>query len=400
MALSWWGLTATALALIGLQLAASWPWRLALSLRFRRTFLEPATVLREFGLAAAVGLFLGLWLYANSDPTTLAAAGRVWMSFLHVQLGADLFVLALWVMLRFWPKGGAVAHAAFLEGLREPKFWFLVVIAAVLLGLAPFVPYFTFGEDLKMMKEICFAFTMFAPALYGVLTGSMSVADEIEGRTAVTLMSKPISRRQFLLGKYFGILMTCLAMTLMLGWIVVWLIIFKPKFDGPRLMLDPIPDPEWPRLWAQSRLQGTAAMDLARGALLWVHDAGDALPEFIMGFCQVMIMTACSVAMATRLTMVVNIVMCLMIYFLGHLTVLITSVTAQSYKLVHFMAQLFNLLLPEMLNFDISNAVTRDAPLPPWEFATYTFYVTLYGLMYTAIVLLLGLIFFEDRDLA
>ena len=37
-------------------------------------------------------------------------------------------------------------------------------------------------------------------------TASVSIADEIEGRTALTLLSKPVGRRQFILGKFLGIL--------------------------------------------------------------------------------------------------------------------------------------------------------------------------------------------------
>ena len=41
---------------------------------------------------------------------------------------------------------------------------------------------------------------MLASAAFGVLVAAVSISEEIEGRTAVTLMSKPVSRRQFLLG--------------------------------------------------------------------------------------------------------------------------------------------------------------------------------------------------------
>ena len=45
-------------------------------------------------------------------------------------------------------------------------------------------------------------------------------------------------------------------------------------------------------------------------------------------------------------------------------------------------------------------ALLSDAPPPPVLFAQYVGAVTLYGVIYTGIVLLFGLILFEDRDLA
>ena len=50
--------------------------------------------------------------------------------------------------------------------------------------------------------------------------------------------------------------------------------------------------------------------------------------------------------------------------------------------------------------FDLGAAVIRYAPLPMAEFALYTFQVTLYAVLYTAVALLFGLTLFEDRDLA
>ena len=79
------------------------------------------------------------------------------------------------------------------------------------------IPYFTFGDDYKMMKQIGFDIVMLAAVLFGVLAASMSISEEIEGRTAITVMSKPINRRQFLIGKFLGILLACAAMSLMLG---------------------------------------------------------------------------------------------------------------------------------------------------------------------------------------
>src|SRR4029077_12934741 len=120
------------------------------------------------------------------------------------------------VMLLVWPKGGAVALSAFREGVRQPMFWLLTIAASLLMAISPFFPYFTFGDDLKMVKELGYAITMLFAGLFGVLAASMSVSEEIEGRTAVTLMSKPVSRRQFLLGKFGGIMLACMFMNVIL----------------------------------------------------------------------------------------------------------------------------------------------------------------------------------------
>jgi hypothetical protein len=107
---------------------------------------------------------------------------------------------------------------------------------------------------------------------------------------------------------------------------------------------------------------------------------------------------AVSVALATRLPMMVNIVMCLLVYLLGHLTPLMTEVS--QIPLVRFLARLFELLLPGLELFDVGSAIVRDAPLDPQHFLMYTLNVGFYALIYTAVAMLTGLILFEDRDVA
>jgi ABC-type transport system involved in multi-copper enzyme maturation permease subunit len=79
------------------------------------------------------------------------------------------------------------------------------------------VPYFTFGEDHLVVKQLGYDTIMLAAVLFGTLAASLSISEEIEGRTAITVMSKPISRRQFMLGKFAGITLAGLFMFGLLG---------------------------------------------------------------------------------------------------------------------------------------------------------------------------------------
>jgi ABC-type transport system involved in multi-copper enzyme maturation permease subunit len=391
------------IGLMILQAAAAIPWLMAIDWR-NRPWLRQMKVWGTGLLGAVViGAIWAYFLEENGDAKDLARWGRFYMSILHIQLAADFFVLVFWLLLTFWPKGAAVALAAFQEGVRQPMFWLLFGVALLLMLVSPFVPYFTFGEDFKMVKELCFAFTMLAPAVFAVIAASISVSEEIEGRTAVTLMSKPISRRQFLLGKFAGLLMASLFMTVMLGWFLVWVVIFKtwydPSLPNTKEALAQA-DPGWVIDTANSWFPNSTLGDLTKGILFWIHDAGVAFPGLLVGFCQVMVLLSIAVALGTRLPMVINIPICVLIYFLGHLTPIMTEVSKSGIRLVYFMAQLFDNLLPGLDLFDVGSAVIRDVPLPPVPYAWYTFNVLLYALTYTAIALLFGLILFEDRDLA
>lgn len=356
--------------------------------------------LRFAGILLAAWLGLTWFLASNNDTDFQAAVGRVCAFLFQAQLGADVLVLILFGMLKLWPKGGAVALSAFREGTRQPMFWLLLGVGFFLILISPILPYFTFGEDLKMLKDLGYMTIMFTGAVFGILAASMSISEEIEGRAAITVMSKPISRRNYLIGKFIGIVLAAGLMNLILSWLLVWVIIFY-EWWNPAIRGVVMPDPAWIVTTLNQLFPdpGPAAFTV-RGMLLWFDVSGAAFPGFVITGCQVMVLIAISVALATRVPMIVNALLCLAVYFLGHLTPVLTAISERRYPLVRFLAQVFNYVLPGLDMFDMGPAVVRYSPLPTYDFGVYTLYVTVYALMYTAIALLFGLILFEDRDLA
>lgn len=384
------------------QALAALPWLLALQRTgLFRLALSRRLVWRLVLTIAVLGVPAAILLNMNSDPGVLAVAGRVYTSVLHLQLGFDFFVVAFVLLLTFWPKGGSIALASFQEGIYQPMFWLLTLLGIFLMDISVFIPYFTFGEDLKMVKELCYAFTMMAPMVFGVIAACTSVSEEIEGRTAVTLLSKPISRRQFLLGKFAGIALSALFMTLLLGWVLIWVVLHKAWFDSTMPGQNQnLADPAWVVRTANDLFPASATGDLTRGILLWVNDLSATLPGLVIGYCQVAVLIAVAIALATRVPMVVNLTACVLVYLLGHLTPVMTEVSRGRYALVHFAAQLFETLLPGLDLFDVGTAIVRDVPLDPVRYSIYTINVALYALTYLTIALLFGLILFEDRDVA
>src|SRR5262249_32949024 len=153
-----------------------------------------------------------------------------------------------------------------------------------------------------MMTEIDYDIIMALAVVFGVFTASLSISEEIEGRTAITLMSKPLSRRQFLLGKYAGVLLACLIMTLLLGWLFNWAILGKNGFD--RLEYDPATQDRPPAqlvAWVESNVPVGEPRAFMTGAGMWLYQTLDLVPGLTLGFCQVMVLLALAVSLATRL---------------------------------------------------------------------------------------------------
>jgi hypothetical protein len=389
--------------LVLVQAVAALPWLLVLLRRPYRIWLQVT--------GGVLGFLVLLRLAQTVLPMSWATEGlmeylgRVYASVLHLQLLADLFVGLFALLLKVWPKGAAVALSAFREGIRQPMFWLILIGAIGLMILIPFVPYFTFGEDYLMSRELGQDVIMLGAVIFGAVLASTSISEEIEGRTAVTLMSKPVSRRQFLLGKYVGILLAALVITVLLGWFFDWMLLFKRWYD----QVDPVQFPAGAAIVVRSVAPRSLEQQaFLRGASWWVIDASDVAPGLALGFGQVMVLLAVAVCLATRLPVAANVTTCGVVYVLSHLSpILLASAgtgprggQAESgvTQMLLFVAQLFDRVLPGLQLFKPTQIT--DAPVPLGDMAFYSGEVMLYALMYTVIVLLFGLVLFEDRDLA
>jgi hypothetical protein len=400
-----------AIIFVVVQFLAALPWLKVLSPKgFSDTFKNPtmlaAWVLGLLGVSAIVASFIGY----KGDSASLALYGRAYAFVLHVQLILDFFILAPALLILVWPKGGAVALATFREGWRQPMFWLVTFFGILAIAVSIVIPYFTFGDDYKMMKQIGYDTIMLCSALFGVLAASISISEEIEGRTAVTLMSKPVNRRHFLIGKFIGILMACGAMSMILGLALIPALWVMPEFDKINTVEDSlviqaqeIIAPKMDNL-IPSR-QGKA---LTQGIAKWTSEAVAHQAGVVLGFGQVMILVSIAAALATRLPFIINLVICLFIYFAGNLAPVVVRVTesmGQKSKgtgigLVNFIGRMTDAILPALEHFKMNTAIIRETPLELGPFLIYVLTVCGYSILYTTIAMLVGLILFEDRDLA
>src|SRR5262249_30602990 len=154
--------------------------------------------------------------------------------------------------------------------------------------VSPFIPYWTFGEDHIMFKELGYDILMLVATVFGALAASTSITEEIEGRTAVTLMSKPVSRRQFLLRKFLGILLAALLMFGLLGTYFEGALLYKTWWDR----VDPVPLPTWISNTLSALNLPPEVNELSRGIALWIDHTVDTLPGLVLSFCQVMVLLA------------------------------------------------------------------------------------------------------------
>src|SRR5438067_11324479 len=149
------------------QFLAALPWLVALDSRaFRQAGHRAVNWLIALGAVVGAGVAVGLFLDVVQDPGRLLIWGRLFGAVLQLQLPLDFFALLFPFLLLLWPQGGAVALAAFREGVRQPLFWVILIGALLLMMFSPLLPYFTFGEDAKMLRELGFDTIMLAAVVF------------------------------------------------------------------------------------------------------------------------------------------------------------------------------------------------------------------------------------------
>ncbi len=99
-----------------------------------------------------------------------------------------------------------IAGNTFLEAVRQKLFLFLLLLAAGLVASALFFREFNFGSsELKFIADFGFGALVFFGSALTIATTAQLFFSEIENRTALTLLAKPLWRAEFVFGKFLGV---------------------------------------------------------------------------------------------------------------------------------------------------------------------------------------------------
>jgi ABC-type transport system involved in multi-copper enzyme maturation permease subunit len=280
------------------------------------------------------------------------------------------------------PKLAAVALSTAKSEIAQPLYAILMAAGIFLLIVFVFIPYNTFGDDIKQLKDSGLSLILVLSILQAVWAASTSVADEVEGKTALTVLSKPVSRRDFILGKFVGIAWSVGLMCAIFGILLLVTVAYKPIYDyregGYEINHQAMnQDPTW-------------------------HDCHremvQVVPGLVLAFLETLVIAALSVAISTRLPAIANFIISFSIYVLGHLTPLMvqSQVVAEQLPPVVFFGRFIATVLPVLDHFNIQASVAAGVPVP----MSYLLWSLIYCLLYSTVAMLLALTLFEDRDLA
>ncbi len=98
-----------------------------------------------------------------------------------------------------------VAQNTFRETVRDKILYNLVFFALLLIGASVLLGELTIGEQARIINDVGLAAINLVGVIIAVFVGIGLVSKEIDRRTIYTILARPITRTQFVLGKYCGL---------------------------------------------------------------------------------------------------------------------------------------------------------------------------------------------------
>ena len=316
----------------------------------------------------------------------------------------------------------AILSNTFVETIRQPIFGVLMWVAAGLLVINPSLAGFSLesGKDSKIMIDVGLSTMLLYGLLVSVFSATSVITREIESFTVLTVVSKPVSRPTFLLGKYLGV-----TAAVLVGYFFLTLVFLmtarhgvmetvSDKYDQPVLILGLlavlvalIVATFGNYVYGWHFLASLTALVVPLGTLAlaatlffdktWTFqspltDFGDKqlIYAVMLIFFAVVILCAFAVALSTRFSQVVTLMLCVGIFSLGLLSDYYFGGRLEDGLLF----QAAYAILPNFQFFWVGDALTQDQIIPGLQVAR----VGAYTGLYTLAVLGLGVALFQTRE--
>ncbi len=260
-----------------------------------------------------------------------------------------------------------VAVSVFKESVRDKVLYNLVFFAVLLMAASYLIGQLTAGQDVKIIKDLGLAAIAIFGLMIAVFIGIGLVWKEVERRSIYSLLSKPLRRHEFIVGKYCGLCFTLLinVCAMVAAFYVV--------------------------------LAYMGATTPAEQQAAWTTPATDPamLKAVALILVELLLVTAIAIFFSTFSSPFLSAVLTLGLWVIGHFNAdlrnfgaVVDSPTAA------FVARGLYYVLPNFSAFDIKHQVVYGLPVP----TTYLATTAAYGFVYIAMLVVASVAIFSRRD--
>ncbi|MFA5291754.1 MAG: hypothetical protein WC496_01820 [Phycisphaerae bacterium] len=314
----------------------------------------------------------------------------------------------------------SIAKNTFVEIIRQPVFAVIIAAAVFLFIISPSLTMYSMDDDNKFLREIGLSTLFIAGLFIAIFAAAAAITEEIETKTIITTLSKPVPRFLFILGKFIGVIaavilahyiltiallmsirhgvmstasdthdmtvLTCAGVTIGLALIITTFLNYSYdfKFTSTAIILTSILatisivflffiDKEWQFFPARN---GFNSFDIYASILLLMA---------------LFVITAAAIMFSTRFNILVTLSSCVGLFLLGLVSDYVFGRLADA----HLWAKIGKIIIPSLQVFWISDAIYEEGVRVT---AGYILSCGIYSLIYTAAFIFLSIAMFQRRQ--
>ncbi|MCD4831959.1 MAG: hypothetical protein K8R02_09190 [Anaerohalosphaeraceae bacterium] len=314
----------------------------------------------------------------------------------------------------------SIAHNTFRETIRQPVYAVIIVAAIFLFIVSPSLTMYSLDNDDKLLLELGLSTLFIAGLFISIFSAANSITEEVQTKTIITTLSKPVPRPIFILGKYLGVASAVFIahylftsahfiairhgvmstasdehdMTVVLtatGTIGLTIIIsgflsyfYDSKFTSTAVI-------------TASILTTFSLIFLTFIDRDWKYNpAGNGFDIFnvyasAMLFIALLAICAIALMFASRFNILITLSLCICVFLLG----LISDYVFGRFADTYLWAKIGRMLVPNLQTFWITDAIYEKSQIP----FKYVLMTASYGLSYTIGILFLTIALFQKRQI-
>ncbi len=304
------------------------------------------------------------------------------------KVATDYFGFVVLAMLTWLatPTAGTIAVTTFLEALRRRWVIGFLGFSVVAIVASGFLTSNQLGQEQRFLQDITMGFIIGMTVLISIFLGVTLVPPEIERRTILTILSKPVNRLEFLIGKFLGLCLTLLFCMLVMGGVFLAVfVVFNLIQNGSSA---------WTR--------GTGAAPYATLGFQTVQ----LFKALVLNYGQLVVLGALSMLLSLVVSPITAITFCFLAYFGGQMSSYWSTLGAGSKPAgseettralsgpMQGLVKVLYFALPRMDRFDVRTSVVTDSVVSlaqVWKAWSS-------GLVYVGVLLIIGYLVFSDRE--
>ncbi|MDO8301686.1 MAG: ABC transporter permease subunit [Sedimentisphaerales bacterium] len=312
-----------------------------------------------------------------------------------------------------------IARNAFTETIRQPVYAVIIVSALFLFLMSPSLTMYSMSDDNKLLREIGLS-TLFLSGLFiAIFAAAGAVTEEIETKTITTVLTKPVQRPLFILGKFFGVSAAvilahyigtiALLLTMRHGvmetasdthdWTVITVVLASV---GLAILLTAFLNYFYDWTFTSTAITLGSIFSTIGVAFLAFIDRDWQLNPANNGFAifdiyasilllfAVLVLVSLALALSARFNIVITLTGCIGVFMLGLISDYVFGRLAQA----HIWAKIAYVIVPNFQPFWISDAIYEGNPIP----FKYVLITATYAICYTAAILFATIAIFQRRQ--